>query len=65
MLKVPQTEVAFEWINRAVEAIAAATRAGTSFVFGYVGGGALTTCLLGASAGAELTKSRILRYNQR
>jgi concentrative nucleoside transporter, CNT family len=41
MLKVPQTEVAFAWINRAVEAIAAATRAGTAFVFGYVGGGAL------------------------
>jgi concentrative nucleoside transporter, CNT family len=41
MLKVPQVEVAFGWINRAVEAIAAATRAGTSFVFGYVGGGAL------------------------
>jgi concentrative nucleoside transporter, CNT family len=41
MLKVPQTEIFFAWINRAVEAIAAATRAGTSFVFGYVGGGAL------------------------
>jgi CNT family concentrative nucleoside transporter len=41
MLKVPQTELAFAWINRAVGAIAAATRAGTSFVFGYVGGGAL------------------------
>jgi CNT family concentrative nucleoside transporter len=41
MLKVPQTEVAFEGINRAVEAVVAATRAGTSFVFGYVGGGAL------------------------
>jgi concentrative nucleoside transporter, CNT family len=41
MLKVPQTEVAFEWINRAVDAVASATRAGTSFVFGYVGGGAL------------------------
>jgi CNT family concentrative nucleoside transporter len=41
MLKVPQVEVAFEGINRAVGAIAAATRAGTSFVFGYVGGGPL------------------------
>ena len=41
MLKVPQTAIAFGWIDRAVEAIAAATRAGTSFVFGYVGGGAL------------------------
>src|SRR3984957_11026271 len=41
MLKVPQVEVAFEGINRAGEAIAAATRAGTAFVFGYVGGGPL------------------------
>ena len=41
MLKIPQTEIVFGWINRAVEAIAAATRAGTAFVFGYVGGGAL------------------------
>src|SRR6202035_3541658 len=29
------------FINRAVEIIAAATKAGTSFVFGYVGGGTL------------------------
>ncbi|HUD87664.1 MAG TPA: nucleoside transporter C-terminal domain-containing protein, partial [Xanthobacteraceae bacterium] len=41
MLKVPQVKVAFVWINDAVDSIAAATRAGTSFVFGYVGGGAL------------------------
>jgi len=41
MLKVPETQVAFDWINRAVGAIAAATKAGTSFVFGYVGGGTL------------------------
>jgi concentrative nucleoside transporter, CNT family len=41
MLKVPQTAIAFDWINRAVQAVAAATRAGTSFVFGYVGGGPL------------------------
>ena len=41
MLKIPQTEIVFGWINRAVEAIAAATRAGTAFVFGYVRGGAL------------------------
>ena len=40
MLKVPQTEIAFDWINRAVDAVAGATKAGTSFVFGYVGGGA-------------------------
>jgi CNT family concentrative nucleoside transporter len=41
MLKVPQVELAFGWINRAVGSIAAATKAGTAFVFGYVGGGAL------------------------
>ena len=39
MLKVPQVETAFALISRAVDAVAAATRAGTSFVFGYVGGG--------------------------
>jgi CNT family concentrative nucleoside transporter len=41
LLKVPQIGPAFAGIARAVDAIAAATRAGTSFVFGYVGGGAL------------------------
>jgi len=39
MLKVPQVETAFALITRAVDAVAAATRAGTSFVFGYIGGG--------------------------
>jgi concentrative nucleoside transporter, CNT family len=38
LLKVPQVKYAFNWIETAVEAIAAATKAGTSFVFGYVGG---------------------------
>jgi CNT family concentrative nucleoside transporter len=41
LLKVPPIKTAFAGINRAVDAIAAATQAGTSFVFGYVGGGAL------------------------
>jgi CNT family concentrative nucleoside transporter len=41
LLKVPQVKYAFVWIEQAVEAIAAATRAGTSFVFGYIGGGPL------------------------
>jgi CNT family concentrative nucleoside transporter len=41
MLKVPKAEVVFALINDAVEAIDTATRAGTSFVFGYVGGGPL------------------------
>jgi CNT family concentrative nucleoside transporter len=39
LLKVPQVETAFALITRAVDTVAAATRAGTSFVFGYVGGG--------------------------
>ncbi len=41
MLKVPQAKIAFVWINDAVNVLAAATRAGTAFVFGYVGGGPL------------------------
>jgi CNT family concentrative nucleoside transporter len=41
LLKVPGVTRAFAGINDAVGAIAAATRAGTSFVFGYLGGGQL------------------------
>jgi concentrative nucleoside transporter, CNT family len=41
LLKVPGITSAFGAINDAVDAIAAATREGTSFVFGYVGGGPL------------------------
>ena len=40
-LKIPQAAAAFAAVNEAVDAIAAATREGTSFVFGYVGGGPL------------------------
>jgi concentrative nucleoside transporter, CNT family len=40
-LRIPQLKVAFAAIGSGVDAIAAATRAGTSFVFGYLGGGAL------------------------
>jgi CNT family concentrative nucleoside transporter len=40
-LKVPPIRAAFAAVNGAIDAIAAATRAGTSFVFGYVGGGPL------------------------
>lgn len=40
-LKVPLVTAAFGAANRVVDAIAAATRAGTSFVFGYLGGGPL------------------------
>ena len=41
LLKIPQVVAAFAYVNQAVGAIAAATRAGTSFVFGYLGGGTL------------------------
>src|SRR6187397_2403685 len=41
LLKVPGVARIFAGINDAVGAIAAASKAGTSFVFGYLGGGAL------------------------
>jgi CNT family concentrative nucleoside transporter len=41
LLKVPRASAAFAAINDVVDALAAASRAGTSFVFGYVGGGTL------------------------
>jgi concentrative nucleoside transporter, CNT family len=40
-LKIPQLKFAFSAIGDAVNAVAAASRAGTSFVFGYLGGGPL------------------------
>jgi CNT family concentrative nucleoside transporter len=40
-LKVPPVTAAFGSANGVIDAIAAASRAGTSFVFGYVGGGPL------------------------
>ena len=39
LLRVPPITVALSWLNRAVEALRQATLAGTSFVFGYLGGG--------------------------
>jgi CNT family concentrative nucleoside transporter len=41
LLKVPGVSRVFAGINDAVDALAAASRAGTSFVFGYLGGGTL------------------------
>jgi CNT family concentrative nucleoside transporter len=41
LLKIPALRAAFAAANAAVDAIAAATRAGTGFVFGYLGGGPL------------------------
>ena len=40
-LKVPEVTTGFAAINNAIDAIADATKAGTAFVFGYVGGGPL------------------------
>jgi CNT family concentrative nucleoside transporter len=40
-LKIPPVRAAFAAANAAVESVAAASRAGTSFVFGYLGGGPL------------------------
>lgn len=39
LLKVPAVQTLFLGLNHAVEALQTATRAGTTFVFGYVGGG--------------------------
>src|SRR3979409_2008295 len=41
LIKLPLVAHAFGVINEAVGAISAASRAGTAFVFGYLGGGAL------------------------
>lgn len=40
LLKVPAISAAFGYLTRAVDALAAATRQGTTFLFGYLGGGA-------------------------
>src|SRR5258707_7579605 len=40
LIKLPLVAKAFGAINDAVNTISAASRAGTSFVFGYLGGGA-------------------------
>ena len=41
LLKIPPIRSAFAIANRAVDGLSEATRAGTSFVFGYLGGGPL------------------------
>ena len=41
LLKVPPIRTVFALVNDAVDAVALATRAGTAFVFGYLGGGPL------------------------
>lgn len=41
LLKLPGSRSFFAWLNHMVEFLEVATRAGTGFVFGYLGGGAL------------------------
>ncbi len=41
LLKFPGSQEIFLWLNKAVGAIEASTRAGTGFVFGYLGGAPL------------------------
>lgn len=41
MLKIPYLRVIFDWLNGIVSLIEESTRAGTSFAFGYLGGGTL------------------------
>ena len=41
LLKLPGSQQAFHWLNNAVQALADSTKAGTGFVFGYLGGAGL------------------------
>lgn len=41
LIKLPASRVLFLWLNKAVLALEQATQAGTSLVFGYLGGGPL------------------------
>lgn len=54
LLKVPAVKPLFMGLNRAVDALQSATLAGTSFVFGYVGGGPAPFVLADPSKGFVL-----------
>ena len=41
LLKLPRSQIVFVWISNGVSALVRATEAGTSFVFGFIGGGPL------------------------
>lgn len=41
LLKMPTTQILFEFLNRGLEVLQQSTAAGTNFVFGYLGGGEL------------------------
>ncbi|MDE2817850.1 MAG: nucleoside:proton symporter, partial [Chloroflexota bacterium] len=40
LLKLPNSQIVFVWIGNGVSALVQATEAGTSFAFGFLGGGA-------------------------
>ena len=40
LIKVPGSQIVFEWIGDGVDALVRSTEAGTTLVFGYLGGGA-------------------------
>ena len=54
LLKVPAAKTLFLLLDHAVDALQAATRAGTSFVFGYVGGGPAPWTMTDPGAGFVL-----------
>ncbi|MXV80487.1 MAG: nucleoside:proton symporter [Chloroflexi bacterium] len=41
LIKVPGSQIVFEWIGDGVDALVRSTEAGTTLVFGFLGGGAL------------------------
>ena len=41
LIKVPGSQIVFEWIGDGVDALVRSTEAGTTLVFGYLGGGTL------------------------
>ena len=41
LIKVPGSQIVFEWIGDGVDALVQSSEAGTTLVFGYLGGGAL------------------------
>ena len=41
LIRLPGSQIVFSWIGSGVEALASATEAGTSFVFGFLGGAPL------------------------
>lgn len=58
LLRVPQIGAVFDGLNDGVLALLAATRSGTTFVFGYLGGGGLDADLRVRVAAARDRRQR-------